>query len=228
MKKLVSAGLEVMAGFIVGFDADDETIFERQHEFISRSPISMAMVGVLTALPSTQLWRRLAAEGRLLHEGEGDAAYRPNFVTRMPAAALVSGYGRLVAALYEPRAYFRRALRTLELQRDLPSPRYRRSLKFSVAAVARSLWRQGVRSSYRRAYWAFLARALRTAPRRIARTMALAIHAEHFIRYTFEDVLPRLSERAPLRAQLAAEPLVQIRRREPSPPSDGGRLTAGG
>jgi radical SAM superfamily enzyme YgiQ (UPF0313 family) len=230
VEKLVRAGLEVMAGFIVGFDADDETIFERQLEFISRSPISMAMVGLLTALPSTQLWRRLAAEGRLLHEGEGDAAYHPNFVTRLPAATLVEGYGRLLAALYEPRAYFRRALRTLELQRDLPPPKYRRPLRYSAAAVARSVWRQGVRSGYRRAYWAFLARALCTSPRRVARAMSLAIHAEHFIRYTFEDVLPRLTEPPPLREPLVAEPLVAepvvaaplvtIRRRELSASSD--------
>jgi radical SAM superfamily enzyme YgiQ (UPF0313 family) len=228
VEKLVRAGLQVMAGFIVGFDADDETIFERQYEFISRSPISMAMVGMLTALPSTQLWRRLAAEGRLLHDGEGDAAYRPNFVTRLPAATLISGYSRLLAALYEPRAYFRRALRTLELQRDLPMPKYRRSLKFSAAAVARSFWTQGVRSAYRRDYWAFLARSLHTAPRRFSHAMALAIHAEHFVRYTFEDVLPRLTEPAPLSAPLAPEPLVQIRRRDLSASSAGGSLAADG
>jgi radical SAM superfamily enzyme YgiQ (UPF0313 family) len=210
VEKLVRAGLEVMAGFIVGFDADDETIFERQYEFISRSPISMAMVGILTALPSTQLWRRLAAEGRLLDGGEGDAAYHPNFVTRLPADQLVAGYGRLLAALYEPRAYFRRALRTLELQRDVPASRYRRPLRFSLAAVARSFWRQGVRSAYRRDYWAFLGRALRTAPRRFPHAMALAIHAEHFIRYTFEDVLPRLAAPAPTRTPIAAAPLVQL------------------
>jgi radical SAM superfamily enzyme YgiQ (UPF0313 family) len=228
VEKLVRAGLQVMAGFIVGFDADDETIFERQHEFISRSPISMAMVGLLTALPSTQLWRRLLAEGRLLDEGEGDAAYRPNFVTRLPAAALVAGYGRLLAALYEPDAYFRRALRTLELQRDLPAPKYRRPLGFSVAAVVRSLWTQGVRGAYRRAYWRFLARALRTAPRHVPHAMALAIHAEHFIRYTFEDVLPRLAAQETPRAPIAAEPLVQIRRRGLSTASAEGQLTAPG
>jgi hypothetical protein len=150
-----------------------------------------------------------------LHQGEGDAAYHPNFVTRLPAATLIAGYGRLLASLYEPGAYYRRALRTLELQRDLPSPKYRRPLGFSVAAVARSIWRQGVRGGYRRDYWTFLARALRTAPRRIAHAMAMAIHAEHFIRYTFEDVLPRVSAEPPQRAPLVAEPLVQIRRREP-------------
>ena len=214
VEKLVSAGLEVMAGFIVGFDADDETIFERQERFISRSPISMAMVGILTALPSTQLWRRLAAEGRLLSDSHGDAAYRPNFQTRLPVATVVSGYARLLAALYEPRAYFRRALRSLELQRDLPARRHRRPVWFSVAAVARSIWRQGLRGRYRRAYWGFLIRAARTSPRHVARAMALAIHAEHFIRYTFEDILPRLDAAADAPAPLPAGPLVQIRRRE--------------
>jgi PAS domain S-box-containing protein len=222
VEKLVRAGLEVMAGFIVGFDADDETIFERQHEFISRSPITMAMIGILTALPGTQLWRRLAAEGRLLDGGEGDAAYRPNFVTRLPEATLVSGYGSLLARLYEPRAYFERALRQLRLQREAPAAKYRRPLGYALAAVARSLWKQGVRSGYRLDYWRFLAQAAREAPRRFHRAVALAIHAEHFIRYTREDILPRLEaprrRLAPQRAASPADvPLFQITR-----PTQGG------
>src|SRR6185312_6937191 len=136
VEKLVRAGLDVMAGFIVGFDADDESIFERQRAFIARSPISMAMIGILTALPGTQLSRRLAAEGRLHGDAEGDAAYRPNFDPKMPEAALVEGYGRLLASLYEPRAYFGRALRAVFLQRDLPAPRYRRSLRYSRRLLA--------------------------------------------------------------------------------------------
>jgi radical SAM superfamily enzyme YgiQ (UPF0313 family) len=205
VEKLVRAGLEVMAGFIVGFDADDETIFERQREFISRSPISLAMVGILTALPGTQLWKRLAAEGRLRGQSAGDSAYRPNFVTRMPEQALVEGYGRLLADLYRPRAYFDRALRNLVLQRHLPPPRYRRPFRFSMAALARSVWYQGMRGTYRREYWRFLARALAIAPRRIARAVSAAIHAEHMIRYTFDDVLPRLREPLSAAAPLPRE-----------------------
>src|SRR5262249_17894277 len=78
VEKLVRSGLDVMAGFIVGFDADDETIFERQEQFIARSPISMAMIGILTALPGTQLWRRLAPEGAPPAHSEGAAAHPPN------------------------------------------------------------------------------------------------------------------------------------------------------
>jgi radical SAM superfamily enzyme YgiQ (UPF0313 family) len=196
VEKLVRAGLEVMAGFIVGFDADDETIFERQHEFISRSPISMAMIGILTALPGTQLWRRLAAEGRLSGDSAGDAAFRPNFATRLPEATLVEGYRRLLTRLYEPRAYFSRALRTLSLQRDLPARPTRRPLYYSLHALAHSLWSQGVRGRYRAAYWQFLLRAALTAPHHLGAAVALAIHGEHMIRYTFEDILPRLAETA--------------------------------
>ena len=215
VEKLVRAGLEVMAGFIVGFDADDESIFERQRAFIARSPISMAMIGILTALPGTQLWRRLAAEGRLHGDAEGDAAYRPNFDPRMPETALVEGYGRLLASLYEPRAYFARALRAVALQRHLPAPRYRRSLRYSLRVLFQSIWRQGVRGRYRRDYWRFLLRAALIAPRRFARAFAQAVHAEHMIRYTFEDVLPRVAapplRRSPRRAPVA-DALVPVRR----------------
>jgi radical SAM superfamily enzyme YgiQ (UPF0313 family) len=197
IEKLVVAGLEVMAGFIVGFDADDETIFERQERFIARSPISMAMIGILTALPGTQLWRRLAAEGRLHGDAVGDAAYRPNFATRLPEPALLDGYRRLLSRVYQPRAYFDRALRALALQRQLPAPRFRRSRRYSLGALVRSLWRQGVRGPYRGAYWRFLAQAVATAPRHFGRAVAAAIHGEHMIRYTFEDVLPRLAQPAP-------------------------------
>jgi radical SAM superfamily enzyme YgiQ (UPF0313 family) len=163
--KLVSRGLEVMAGFIVGFDSDTEEVFEQQYEFISRSPISMAMLGMLFALPGTQLWRRLAKEGRLYGHCDGDNVFRPNFAGRMPEDILVGGYVALLARLYEPRAYFERCLRSLELQANLPPREYRRPLDFGLACLARSLWKQGVRGRYRAEYWKFLARSLRIAPR---------------------------------------------------------------
>src|SRR5437588_8813953 len=72
VRKIQSYGMEVMAGFIVGFDNDPEDIFERQINFIRESAIPLAMVGLLTALPDTQLWRRLKNEGRLLKESSGN------------------------------------------------------------------------------------------------------------------------------------------------------------
>ena len=72
VSRIQSYGMEVMAGFIVGFDNDPEDIFERQRSFISNSGIPLAMVGLLTALPDTQLWRRLEREGRLIEESSGN------------------------------------------------------------------------------------------------------------------------------------------------------------
>src|SRR5438046_2727590 len=84
VKKIQSYGMEVLAGFIVRFDKDPEDIFERQIRFIRESAIPLAMVGLLTALPDTQLWRRLEKEGRLLGEGSGNNTIDSlNFVPKM-------------------------------------------------------------------------------------------------------------------------------------------------
>ncbi len=195
--KLVGRGLEVMAGFIVGFDADKEDVFERQWAFISRSPIAMAMVGMLFALPGTQLWRRLEKEGRLHGHCDGDNVYRPNFETRLPADLLVLGYRELLLRLYAPRAYFERSLRSLALRASLPRAAYRRPLGFGLLCLARSLWRQGVVGRYRAEYWRFLFKALQVAPRRFSDAVTLAIVGEHMIRYTAEDVVPRLEAATP-------------------------------
>ena len=79
VEKLTRKGLEVMAGFIVGFDADDAGIFERQFTFIQNSPIPLAMVVILSALPGSQLWRRLEKEGRLVEDWSGENFGRANF-----------------------------------------------------------------------------------------------------------------------------------------------------
>src|SRR5213082_846203 len=87
VKKIQSYGMEVMAGFIVGFDNDPADIFERQIDFIRKSAIPLAMVGLLNALPETQLWRRLEREGRLLGEATGNNTVCPfNFKSRMDPA----------------------------------------------------------------------------------------------------------------------------------------------
>ena len=90
VRMLQRAGLEVMGGFIVGFDSDPTDIFARQFEFIQRTGVVTAMVGVLTALPQTALYRRLAGEGRILAETHGDNTdVAVNFVTRLDPEHIV-------------------------------------------------------------------------------------------------------------------------------------------
>ena len=150
------------------------------------------MVGILIALPGTQLERRLEREGRLIHESGGDNFMRTNFVTTLDEVTLLEGYARLLAEIYSAEGFYARALRSLALLSGR-SPRAFACLPVSHSAcIARSLWQQGVRSRHRGAYWRFLARALWQSPRRFGRAVGLAINAEHMVRYTEEEVLPRL------------------------------------
>lgn len=194
VQKLTRAGLEVMAGFIVGFDEDDEDTFERQRAFIQESPIPLAMVGILTALPQTQLWRRLEKEGRLLADYSGDQFGRTNFETRMPESTLVAGYAQLLSQLYDPEAYFARCFQALRLLPDKKPSTYRNDRWFAIATIFRVIWYQGVRAAHRAAFWRHLRRVILHEPRQILRAIEQAIGGAHVIRYTAEDVLPRLAQ----------------------------------
>ena len=193
VRKLVSRGLEVMAGFIVGFDSDDAGAVERQREWIARSPIPLAMVGILTALPGTQLETRLRAEGRLVEDSTGDNFARPNFVTTLDEPTLLAGYARMLAEVYSPENYFARAERALAACPE-ERTRFRHRLRYGLGCLVRSLVWQGLFSNYRWAYWRFLLRAVRRTPGRFARAIAFCIQGEHMIRYTREDVLPRVEQ----------------------------------
>ena len=116
VRSIQRKGMEVSGGFIVGFDSDAEDIFERQIRFIQEAAIPTAMVGLLTALPRTQLHRRLQAEGRLTGEsGGGNNTHdlRLNFVPRMEPGKLIEGYEHILAEIYRPDRYFERCLRLL-------------------------------------------------------------------------------------------------------------------
>src|SRR6185295_11751337 len=95
-------GLWVLAGFIVGFDSDDQTIFARQREFIERTSIAWAMAGMLQAPPTTPLFERMRVEGRLIEDSQATSNFSaPNFRTVMPLPTLLHGLSRLLAHLYE-------------------------------------------------------------------------------------------------------------------------------
>ena len=188
---IISAhGLQVMGGFIVGFDEDDDGVFEAQRDFIQSSPIPMAMVGLLTALPGTALARRLAREGRLRQRATGDQFGRPNFAPAMDEVRLLRGYGALMATLYEPAANYELCARSLER-----TPRGASRTPVSLADVAtliRTFVEIGVRSPRRWRYWRLLARAVRRSPHHLARAVANAVQGEHLIRYTEQVLLPRI------------------------------------
>ncbi len=205
VEKLTRKGLEVMAGFIVGFDADDAGIFERQFTFIQNSPIPLAMVVVLSALPGSQLWRRMEKEGRLVEDWSGENFGRPNFRTQMPESVLLDGYKKLLADLYDPDAYFARCLRVLQLWPSKRPSRFRFPIGYAIGTLLRTIWRQGIRAPYRAAFWRFVAKALWRVPHLLPRFVAHAVNGEHAIRFTHEDVMPRL---ATAQASIGLEPFA--------------------
>ena len=127
VQTLQQHGLEVMGGFIVGFDSDKADIFKRQFEFIQRSGVVTAMVGLLTALPQTRLWQRLKREGRLETESSGNNTEAElNFKPKLNREFLQSGYRDLMKKLYEPKAYYQR-IRTFLKNHRPTGPRLRLS-----------------------------------------------------------------------------------------------------
>jgi radical SAM superfamily enzyme YgiQ (UPF0313 family) len=181
VQKIQSYGLEVMAGFIVGFDSDPEDIFERQINFIRESAIPLAMVGLLTALPDTQLWRRLEKEGRLLEESSGNNTdCSLNFIPKMDEARLVEGYKTILRNIYSSREYYKRALDCLsrfKLDKSEPRPI---NLTDDLKSLARLILTLGVRDRERLQFWSYLLRVIMFYPRGFAHGLTLAAMGYHF------------------------------------------------
>jgi radical SAM superfamily enzyme YgiQ (UPF0313 family) len=175
-------GIEVMAGFIVGFDNDPEDIFDLQIDFIRRSAIPLAMVGLLNALPDTQLWKRLDREGRLLGEDAtgNNTVCTFNFKTRLDPAFLVRGYQRIMQTIYGPREYYARVLDSLgRTSQTHTADTYTYSLPRGLAALMRILFKLGVMDRERKEFWRFFVQALIKHRTRLVDSMRLAAVGYH-------------------------------------------------
>ena len=175
-------GMEVMAGFIVGFDSDTTDIFDRQIAFIQETGIPQAMVGLLTALPGTQLHKRLASEGRLLHAADGNNTHcnAINFTPRMDPEQLKSGYNRILATIYDRRLknYFRRCSRMLD-NMGMTAQFGRKVHLWELGVLIKSLLRQTI-APYGYQYIRFLLRNLTRHPRVFTEAVKLAVVGHHF------------------------------------------------
>jgi radical SAM superfamily enzyme YgiQ (UPF0313 family) len=185
VKKIQSYGMEVMAGFIVGFDNDPEDIFERQVNFIQQSGIPLAMVGLLNALPDTQLWRRLEKENRLLNMSHGNNTdCTLNFVPKMNMDVLVEGYKQILRNIYSPAEYYHRALECLSrFHKDRIEPRTT-NMTGDLAAFSKLILALGVRDSARWHFWKYFFRLVREHRRDFAHGLTLAAMGYHFRKIT--------------------------------------------
>ena len=183
VKKIQGYGMEVMAGFIVGFDTDKDDIFQRQINFIRDSAIPLAMVGLLNALPSTQLWRRLEREGRLLGESSGNNTNGElNFVPAMDADRLLAGYRSILRTIYRPSEYYRRTLECLKRISVAGPEQTHHSFVSGITAFARIVLRLGIIDRERREFWSFVRQVVANHREMFADSMRLAAMGYHFRR----------------------------------------------
>jgi radical SAM superfamily enzyme YgiQ (UPF0313 family) len=179
VKRMQRVGLQVQAGFIVGFDSDQPSIFQRQIDFIQQSGIVTAMVGLLQAPPGTRLYERLKQEGRLLERLSGDNVDgTTNIIPMMNFDALREGYQRILQHIYSPEHYYQRVKTFLH---EYKSPKIKARLAPEhIFALFHSIYRLGIIGRERVHYWKLLGWTLFRRPRLFPVAVTLAIYGYHF------------------------------------------------
>jgi radical SAM superfamily enzyme YgiQ (UPF0313 family) len=175
------SGLQVMGGFIVGFDSDMPSIFQRQIDFIQKSGIVTAMVGMLQAPPGTRLFDRLQRESRVVNTFSGDNVDgTTNIIPRMGIDRLLGGYQSIMKQIYSPKNYYRR-IRTL--LKELKAPNISQPVNIQrFFSFFRSALRLGVLGKERFRYWQLMLWTLFRKPRQISVAITLSIYGYHYRR----------------------------------------------
>ena len=181
VKTIHQAGLQVMGGFIVGFDSDTHSIFQRQIDFIQQSGIVAAMVGMLQAPPGTKLFDRLQRENRLVSAFSGDNVDgTTNIIPKMGMETLLAGYRSIMKQIYAPRNFYRRVRRFLE---ELKAPDITTPMDLQrFLAFFRSGFRLGVWGKERFHFWHLMIWTLLRRPRLMPLAVTLAIYGHHYRR----------------------------------------------
>jgi radical SAM superfamily enzyme YgiQ (UPF0313 family) len=181
VKKLQNIGLEVQGGFIVGFDNDPLSIFERQISFIQKSGIVTAMVGLLNAPHGTRLYHRLKKEDRLLNDSSGDNTdFSLNFIPKMNVEILMNGYKKILSTIYSPKHYYKRVITFLKCYKLKPLKRKIHFKFCNLKAFFKSVWFLGIKGKERLHYWKLISWTLVRRPRFLGLAIEFAIYGFHF------------------------------------------------
>jgi radical SAM superfamily enzyme YgiQ (UPF0313 family) len=183
VRAIQAHGLDVIGGFIVGFDSDYPSVFTHQAEFIEEAAIPTAMINLLAAPPGTRLFSRLESEGRLLGTCDGDTTMNAgalNFIPKMGRERLLTGYKALLNRLFEPKPYYERVLTFLGHYGTNPYLPNRPPTSRDISAVLKIIYALGVKEPGRRAFWSFLGRLLLHHRQRFPIGMSMAASGHHF------------------------------------------------
>jgi radical SAM superfamily enzyme YgiQ (UPF0313 family) len=179
VKLLQRAGLQVQGGFIVGFDNDSSSIFQQQIDFIQKSGIVTAMVGLLQAPLGTRLYERMQNEGRLVSEFSGDNVDgSTNIIPRMGIDLLREGYLEILRQIYAPKFYYER-VQTFLREYQPPKIRVHWEPQY-IMAFWRSIYQLGIRGVERIQYWRLFFWTLFRRPRLFPMAITFSIYGFHF------------------------------------------------
>lgn len=180
IKKIQEFGLEVQGGFIVGFDNDTPTIFNKLTNFIQESGIVTAMVGLLNAPNGTKLQKRLLSEGRLLNDFTGNNTdFSINFIPRMNPKILLEGYKKILNTIYSPKYYYERVMRFLK---DF-EPKKKKVFHLNpnyILALFKSILKLGVIGEERIYYWKLFFWSLFRKPQLFSLAILFTVYGYHF------------------------------------------------
>ncbi len=181
VKKIQNHGLEVQGGFIVGFDSDPISIFKSQINFIQKSGIVTAMVGLLNAPRGTRLYQRLKKENRLLKGFTGDNTdCSINFIPKMNYETLINGYKHILNTIYSPKQFYERVRTFLTEYKPQKRNRVPRLQLYHIRGFIKSMWLLGIREKGRIYYWKLFISTLLRRPRLFPITISLAVYGFHF------------------------------------------------
>lgn len=180
VRRIQKAGIQVSGGFIVGFDSDTPTVFQRQIDFIQQSGIVSAMVGLLNAPKNTKLYRQLEAENRLTTDATGNNTDSSmNFIPKMDYNELVEGYKKIIQNIYSTRPYYKRVRRLLLNYKRLckSQPKINFSL---LMAFLKSIFIIGFLNKGRSEYWKLIIWTLCYRPKLMVDAITYTVYGYHF------------------------------------------------
>lgn len=180
INKIQQFGLEVQGGFIVGFDNDPTTIFDKLTDFIQESGIVTAMVGLLNAPRGTNLQKRLQHEGRMLSDFTGNNTdFSINFIPKMDSELLLESYKGMLTTIYSPKYFYERVMRFM---RDF-EPKKKKVFHLNpnyILALFRSMVKLGVIGKERIYYWKLFFWTLFRKPQLFSLAILFTIYGFHF------------------------------------------------
>jgi radical SAM superfamily enzyme YgiQ (UPF0313 family) len=192
VKKIQRFGMQVQAGFIVGFDNDKPNVFDKLINLVQESGIITAMVGLLNAPRGTKLYQKLKQENRLVKLPTGDNMdCSINFIPKMDINELVKGYQKVVETLYSQKYYCKR-IKTFLKNYNFPDKRKMKFKLSNIKAFFVSTWKIGILEKGKIHYWMLIIWAL-TKPKKFHLAVRFSIYGYHF-RKMLKNLRPQLEK----------------------------------